>query len=263
MTIAVGLVLVSHSGNLAKGAAEVAAQMAPDVPIYAAGGTDDNRIGTSFDRVMEMVERVQEAGAEAVVLSDLGSALLTAESVAEVLDGGVTIVDAPFVEGAVAAAVAAQTGSSASQVAAAARTAIDAFAGGPADAADSADDTDHPGGDSAATDSTADTAAPATPAPAAAEATDDHEASSDVLERTVTLRNSLGLHARPAAQVARIVADHDAEVTINETPAASVLALMGLGLTGGAEATLRASGPQAGDVLTRLEEEFENGFGED
>lgn len=257
MTTTVGLVLVSHSGNLAKGTAEVAAQMAPDVAIRAAGGTDDNRIGTSFDRVQEMVEQVRAGGAEAVVLADLGSALLTAESVAELAGEGVHVIDVPFVEGAVAAAVAAQAGGSATEVITAATSAIDAFIETPPG---------RPGTDPAVAAGTdGNNAATAEPGERAiGQGGDDPlAASGDVLTRSVTLHNSLGLHARPAAQVARMVADHDAEVTINDTPGASVLALMGLGLTGGAEVTLRASGPQANEVLDALVAEFENGFGEE
>ena len=47
----VSLVIVSHSDKLAQGVAEVAAQMAPDVVIRAAGGLQDGNIGTSFDKV--------------------------------------------------------------------------------------------------------------------------------------------------------------------------------------------------------------------
>ena len=47
----VGLILVSHSADLARGSAELARQMAPSVFISAAGGTDDGGIGTSFDAI--------------------------------------------------------------------------------------------------------------------------------------------------------------------------------------------------------------------
>ena len=49
--MSVGLVLVSHSARLAEGLVELAAQMAPDVALIAAGGTDDGGIGTSFERI--------------------------------------------------------------------------------------------------------------------------------------------------------------------------------------------------------------------
>ena len=77
----VRLVVVSHSAKIADGAAELAAQMAPDVLILPAGGTDDGRIGTSLEKVMAALE--QAAGDGVVVLADLGSAVMTAESAAE------------------------------------------------------------------------------------------------------------------------------------------------------------------------------------
>lgn len=106
--MSVGLILVSHSADLAKGSAELARQMAPTVIISPAGGTDDGGIGTSFDAISAAM-RTAETGSGAVLLYDLGSALLTAETALEFLDPEVAqrirIVDAPLVEGAVAAAV--------------------------------------------------------------------------------------------------------------------------------------------------------------
>lgn len=229
---ATALVLVSHSSQLAAGLAEVAAQMAPDVDLRAAGGTDDDRIGTSFEKVESAVTGALENGADGVVvLTDLGSATLTAESVLEMIeDDRVVLVDAPFVEAAVAAAVAAQGGGDRDAVVAAARTAISGFAGGEAD------------------DGAADQGAPAP--------------EGDATTRTLVLSNPLGLHARPAALVARKAADFDAQVSINGVDAASVLALMALGLTGGAQVELSATGPQAGEAVEAIAAEIEAGFGE-
>ena len=228
------LVLVSHSRGLAAGLAEVAGQMAPDVTILPAGGTDDGGIGTSFDLVEKAITQALEGGADGVaVLTDLGSATLTAESVLEMLDDDrVRVVDSPFVEAAVAAAVAAQGGGDLDAVTAAARTAIDAF-GGPAQ-------------------ESVGVSAPEGAASGAAAQT-----------RSLVLKNKLGLHARPAAVVARKASEFDAEVTINGVDAASVLALMALGLTGGAEIELSASGPQAEEALEALTADIESGFGED
>ena len=53
----VGVVLVSHSRDLAQGLAAVAAQMAPYVRIAPAGGTDDGGIGTSFERITAAIAR--------------------------------------------------------------------------------------------------------------------------------------------------------------------------------------------------------------
>lgn len=108
----VGIVVVSHSSKIAEGAVELATQMASDVGLVAAGGTDDGRIGTSFEKVLAAVEQslAEAAGDGVVVLTDLGSAVMTAESVKEFASepDAVHLADAPLVEGLVAAAVAAQ-----------------------------------------------------------------------------------------------------------------------------------------------------------
>jgi PTS hybrid protein len=120
----VGIVLVSHSSEIASGLAELAGQMAgSEVPIEAVGGGPDGGLGTSGDRVREALVDA-DAGDGVVVLGDLGSAILT---VRHVLDrngnGHVRLVDAPFVEGAVAAAVTASAGSTLDDVARAAEEA--------------------------------------------------------------------------------------------------------------------------------------------
>lgn len=111
MTNAVGIVLVSHSADLAAGLRQLLAQIGSDtVPVIAAGGTVDGRIGTSYELVAKAIEAADRGGG-VVVLPDLGSSVLTARTVLEDSPrSGVTVVDAPFVEGAVAAAVTAAAG---------------------------------------------------------------------------------------------------------------------------------------------------------
>ena len=62
----VKLVVVSHSEKIADGAVELAAQMAPDVLILPAGGTDDGRIGTSLERVMAALEQAADANSDGI-----------------------------------------------------------------------------------------------------------------------------------------------------------------------------------------------------
>ena len=124
-TAAVGIVLVSHSAELAEGAAHLAAQVSGGtVTIVAAGGTDGGELGTSAAKVARGLSQA-ESGAGVVVLPDLGSAVLTVRAVLE--DYGeaenVLLADAPFVEGAVAATVAAAAGGDIKAVAAAAEEA--------------------------------------------------------------------------------------------------------------------------------------------
>jgi dihydroxyacetone kinase phosphotransfer subunit len=109
----VGIVLVSHSAALAEGAAELAAQISGGtVTIIPAGGTDDGALGTSSAKV-ERAVKLADAGAGVVILPDLGSAVLTVRALLGEpgdLPTPVELADAPFVEGVVAATVAAAAG---------------------------------------------------------------------------------------------------------------------------------------------------------
>jgi phosphoenolpyruvate---glycerone phosphotransferase subunit DhaM len=120
----VGLVLVSHSAAIANGLAEFVGQVAgPDVAIVAAGGGPDGTLGTDGGKVLEGL-RSLAGGAGAVVLMDLGSSVLSVRAALQELDESqserIVVVDAPFVEGAIAAGVAASVGGSRDEVAAAA-----------------------------------------------------------------------------------------------------------------------------------------------
>jgi phosphoenolpyruvate---glycerone phosphotransferase subunit DhaM len=126
----VGIVLISHSIGLAEGAAELVAQIAGGVRVIAAGGTDDGRLGTSTDRISSAIAAA-DAGDGVLLIPDLGSSVLSALSLLIELDPQqsgklIRIADAPFVEGAVAAAVAAGAGLDLATVAAAAEEAREA-----------------------------------------------------------------------------------------------------------------------------------------
>jgi PTS hybrid protein len=120
----VGIVLVSHSPGLAAGVAEILGQMVSgDVPVHVAGGTEDGRIGTSYALVHDAITKANR-GSGVAVLPDLGSSVLTTRTVLEDHpDPAVVMVDAPFVEGAVTAAVTASTGADLTTVVTAAREA--------------------------------------------------------------------------------------------------------------------------------------------
>lgn len=123
----VGIVLVSHSALLAEGAAELARQLGGDVPVEAAGGMAEGGIGTSIE-LIERAVRAADRGVGVVILADLGSAVLTVRLLlddAENLPDTIILADAPFVEGAVSAAVAASSGADVEAVRAAAEEARD------------------------------------------------------------------------------------------------------------------------------------------
>ena len=111
MTKPVGIVLVSHSAELATGVGALVGQIASaEVPVELAGGTDDGRIGTSYALISKAIENADRGGG-VLVLPDLGSSVLTTRTVlADHPRADVIMVDAPFVEGAVAAAVTAAAG---------------------------------------------------------------------------------------------------------------------------------------------------------
>ena len=117
----VGIVVVSHSGELARGLVQLASQMAGDeVSIEHAGGTEGADLGTSESRVREAIARA-DGGEGVVVLGDLGSAFLTARHVLERREtNSVRLVDAPLVEGTISAAVAASAGAAFDEVVSAA-----------------------------------------------------------------------------------------------------------------------------------------------
>ncbi|GAA3806221.1 PTS fructose transporter subunit IIA [Sphaerisporangium flaviroseum] len=104
----VGIVLISHSDALAREAVALAVGIAgAHVRVAAAGGTDDGGLGTSPDKVASAIEVVDQ-GVGVVLIPDIGSSVLTARLFEE--PGSVVIADVPFVEGAIAAAVAAGIG---------------------------------------------------------------------------------------------------------------------------------------------------------
>ncbi|MEI5100864.1 PTS fructose transporter subunit IIA [Streptomyces sp. PmtG] len=125
----VGIVLVSHSGPVAESVAVLAQGLAGggSAPVAAAGGTEDGGLGTSSDLIAAAAHRVDQ-GAGVAILTDLGSAVLTVKALiaeGDELPEGARLVDAPFVEGAVAAVVTASAGAGLAAVAAAAREAYD------------------------------------------------------------------------------------------------------------------------------------------
>jgi PTS hybrid protein len=126
----VGLVLVSHSQRLVDGLADLVGQVAgPSVTIQAVGGTADGSLGTDTDQVLAALQAAAHAPGS-VVLMDLGSSVLAVQAVLDDIPedrrGWLAVVDAPLVEGAVAAGVLASTGATLAEVAQAAEEARDA-----------------------------------------------------------------------------------------------------------------------------------------
>jgi dihydroxyacetone kinase phosphotransfer subunit len=125
----IGLVLVAHSAEVVRGVVAMVAQAAPGVPVGGSGGLSGGRLGTNGLEVADALRRVlAETGGDGVlVLLDLGSAAMAVDVALEELAPAdralVRLTEAPFVEGAVLAAVAAAGGAGMDAVAAAAERA--------------------------------------------------------------------------------------------------------------------------------------------
>ncbi len=125
----IGLVLVGHSGEVVRGVAAMVAQAAPSVPVAGAGGLAGGRLGTNGLEVAQALRVVlaRTGRAGILVLLDLGSASLALDIAVDELDPAdralVRVSEAPFLEGAVLAAIAAAGGASLDAVAAAAEDA--------------------------------------------------------------------------------------------------------------------------------------------
>ena len=224
MSVRVSFVIVSHSASLAAGVCELAAQMAPDVHFEAAGGTEDGRIGTSYDLVEAAVEAAAAAvdgeGSGVIVLTDLGSATMTVESVIDMSDEPerVRFVDTCLVEGAVASSVRAQLGEDLDQVAEEVPSPATGTAGGAGGA----------------------------------------QASSTWAQGDAVVADPVGLHARPAAAFVRLAGTFDAEVTVNGADGGSVLELMALGITQGQSVHIEANGADATAAVAALTDMLES-----
>ncbi|GAP64656.1 PTS system, fructose-specific IIA component/phosphotransferase system, enzyme I, PtsI/phosphocarrier protein FPr [Ardenticatena maritima] len=239
----VGIVIVSHSPTLAEGVRELAQQMSPTpVPIALAAGTGDPQhpIGTNPEAILNAIRAVWSPDG-VVVLMDLGSAILSAESALDFLTeeerARVRLVAAPLVEGALSAVATAGTGAPLEQVVAEARQAL-----APKQA--------HLGEEPPA--QSAEVGAP--------EAGD---------ELRLVVHNPAGLHARPAARLVAEVARYDADVHVRNitrqkgpVSARSINQLALLDVRQGDEIGVRATGPDAPRALSAVRDLVERAFDE-
>ncbi len=88
-----------------------------------------------------------------------------------------------------------------------------------------------------------------------------------MIERTVTIRNKLGLHARPAALFVQTAARFKSHIRIvkngNEIDGKSIMGIMTLAASAGSQLKLSAEGEDEMDAITALEQLIVSGFGEE
>ena len=120
MTNRVGIVIVSHSAEVARGTVEMVRQMVGhEVPIAWSGGNSVGGLGTDVASIVAAIKKVWSPRGVAVLV-DLGGAETNSEMAIEMLPDSwrdkIVICNAPIVEGAVMAATEAAGGGSLEQV---------------------------------------------------------------------------------------------------------------------------------------------------
>jgi phosphoenolpyruvate---glycerone phosphotransferase subunit DhaM len=116
----VGIVIVSHSPDIARGTADMVRQMVGEkVPLAWCGGDPGGGLGTSVEAIIAAIQKAwSEKGV--AILVDLGGAETNSEMAVEMLSEErrerVVVCNAPIVEGAVMAATEASAGSSLDRV---------------------------------------------------------------------------------------------------------------------------------------------------
>ncbi|NES90306.1 MULTISPECIES: phosphoenolpyruvate--protein phosphotransferase [Okeania] len=242
----VGIVLVSHSAKLAEAVAELAKQMTQErVPIAIAAGIDDpeNPFGTDVLKVQEAIESVY-TDAGVVIFMDLGSAIMSAEMAIELLPPAqknhIKICPAPLIEGAIAAIIQASLGANIQQVIAEANGAL-------------------------MTKSSQLNVDEAIPINIENTQNKDDETPSEKIK--ITVKNSLGIHARPAAKLVAIANNFSAKISLQNLTknshlvnAKSINQVMKLAVKKGDEIEIQATGNKAVDALKAIQELITNNF---
>jgi phosphocarrier protein FPr len=239
----VGLVIVSHSAQLAAGVAELAGQMVQGkVPIAAAGGGTDDILGTSADKILAAIQSLDNSDG-VLVLLDLGSAILSTEMALEMLRETqrthVRLTFAPLVEGAIAAALEAALGHSLAQVQQAAENTASPVQLRQLKPLSQPEEIPAP-----------EAITPPSTSPAEAEA--------NIAEATLVLTNPTGLHARPASLFVQTAAKFGSTIEVQkggqQASASSIMGVLSLGARNGDTITIRAQGEDAGTAIEALSE---------
>jgi dihydroxyacetone kinase phosphotransfer subunit len=112
----VGIVIVSHSPDVARGTADMVRQMVgKDLRVAHCGGNPEGGLGTDVARILQAIDEAwSEKGV--AILVDLGGAETNSEMAIEMLPetrrGKVALCNAPIVEGSIMAATEAWGGAS-------------------------------------------------------------------------------------------------------------------------------------------------------
>ncbi|WEV40767.1 dihydroxyacetone kinase phosphoryl donor subunit DhaM [Lactobacillus sp. ESL0681] len=106
--MSLGITLVSHVPEIATGLNQLLVQVASDVPITIAAGTQENDIGTNMEKILTAFKENQAD--EILAFYDLGSAKMNLDMAVELTDKVVHLYNSAFIEGAYTAASLIQAG---------------------------------------------------------------------------------------------------------------------------------------------------------
>lgn len=106
--MSLGIVMVSHVSDVVNGVAKLINEVAKDVPVTTAGGTEDNGVGTSFEKILTAFE--ENKAVKILAFYDLGSAKMNLEMAMEMTDKEVTLYDTALLESSYTAAALIQAG---------------------------------------------------------------------------------------------------------------------------------------------------------
>jgi len=241
----IGLVIVSHSRELANALANLVKQVSSsDIPIAISAGVGEDRkeFGTDAVEISEAIQSVFSPSG-VLVMMDLGSAVLSAKLALDFLPpemkSHVRFCAAPLVEGTIAAAVQIGLGSDIDTVCREAE-------GGLLPKQEQINET------------------PQVQPPEIAHASDETSQ-----QLVVTLHNLHGLHARPAARFVQTASRFQAEIRVtnltNGKGPASARSLNAIAILGAIEnhqIQISATGSEAEAALTALKKLVDDNFGE-
>jgi dihydroxyacetone kinase phosphotransfer subunit len=116
----VGIVIVSHSPDVAKGAADMVRQMVGiNVPLAWCGGNPSGGLGTSVEAIVKALE-LAWSDAGVVIMVDMGGAETNSEMAIEMMPekrrAKIIVCNGPIVEGAVMAATESSSGATLDRV---------------------------------------------------------------------------------------------------------------------------------------------------
>jgi multiphosphoryl transfer protein len=244
------ILLVSHSKKLAESVAEMAMQMVATnsvrISIAAGIGEDNRELGTNAVEIADAImDLISDEGV--LILMDIGSAVLSTQMAIQLippeLNEKARICPAPFIEGAVAAAAQASTGSDLDTVY---REAVNSIQSKEAQIEEKNQDHQK-------------------------ELKNELSINGEEKKKEIILQinNEHGLHARPGVKFVQIASSFDAEIMVKNlttgkgpSSAKSLTAVTLLGVSKGHQVQITAQGKQRDEALQALADLIESRFGE-